>query len=974
MKCWFLAIILYLSFPSLAQGQNKFGNEYSLIATFFSGNETDLRIALDMCNSILEKDSTEELAWFYKAHILGKQKQYAEAARSFRKLADFNPLSGEYWNNAGWFSVLAKNYDSAILYCNRSIYENQDQYSAYLNKAHAYLKKKSFHEAEYWYSLSSEMITNTQTLQNGPLADFDLLDSLEPSPVYNVLRNLFTSNVSLTSSNTLSNKILDSIQVVGASDDPGKSSKLMALKRQFVMAQGNETVKRRSLLMIYNYDIGREEFYNNNILRSIETYIAAAMKYAIELRDSIFLFNINYYLSRDIIAVKDYKYKAVAPDDALYFAKEALEVANRYNLEYAKLKAYYQIGEAASYLEKYDIAISNYLSALYKHSAGNDRDMKNLLMNRLIICFNQINKPDSLDHYYNLLINDFKEHNDFGYDYRLARKNYVTNIFNRKDYARAAALATSYINEFGKGRENLADLASVFSTAGICNYKMDKKDMALEQLNRSLDVYYEYSDQYQKENPGKIAPFIGEEMHLSFQYLKRIWAEKGNAEQLFDVIERSKENHLYGLLTLKNQLTDPVKLEEAKEKLPSDAAYLCFSNGNDPEVQFSLGISNNLHEIKSHKPSQYGSGLAFIQQYKLAKVLAPQQQLKAVGDNNYVATLFPLIYYFQLKDDLAVSRGLGKKKVGDSTALSSDARIKVSRVLYDYYIKPHEKLLEGKKRLFVSADMQLHYIPFETLMDEQGKYLGEKFIITYMPSYTIAEILSKRTYNSSSKLLAFGNADYSNYHPEKLQGRAYDYAQGRQEWSELEGTASELEMLKKLGLDAEIITRGELSETNLKKLNITKKLGEASLIHFALHGFTNVTIGLEENSLIVTEPDGGKEDGYLQFYEIYNLDMKPRLVCLSACETSFGVANDDGSNVSMTTAFLAAGAGSCIGSNWKVSDEGTSLFMKEFYTLVKEGKGYAEALYITRKKFIDGKMGEKYRAPFYWAPFKYYGF
>jgi CHAT domain-containing protein len=48
--------------------------------------------------------------------------------------------------------------------------------------------------------------------------------------------------------------------------------------------------------------------------------------------------------------------------------------------------------------------------------------------------------------------------------------------------------------------------------------------------------------------------------------------------------------------------------------------------------------------------------------------------------------------------------------------------------------------------------------------------------------------------------------------------------------------------------------------------------------------------------------------------------------------------------------------------------------MVALYVLV-EGKkiGYGEAINEIKREFINGKFGEEYKSPYYWAPFVYYG-
>jgi CHAT domain-containing protein len=112
----------------------------------------------------------------------------------------------------------------------------------------------------------------------------------------------------------------------------------------------------------------------------------------------------------------------------------------------------------------------------------------------------------------------------------------------------------------------------------------------------------------------------------------------------------------------------------------------------------------------------------------------------------------------------------------------------------------------------------------------------------------------------------------------------------------------------------------------------------------------------------------------LQFYEAFELEIHPQMVCLSACETGIGMIDQDGSLATMGTAFLAAGAKAVLVTNWSIDDAATAIFMKDVYQQVRTtGKSYAAAVANTKRKFINGDFGEPYKNPFYWAPFKYYG-
>jgi CHAT domain-containing protein len=48
--------------------------------------------------------------------------------------------------------------------------------------------------------------------------------------------------------------------------------------------------------------------------------------------------------------------------------------------------------------------------------------------------------------------------------------------------------------------------------------------------------------------------------------------------------------------------------------------------------------------------------------------------------------------------------------------------------------------------------------------------------------------------------------------------------------------------------------------------------------------------------------------------------------------------------------------------------------MVELYRTVNDlGIGYAEASTQVKRRFIGGEFGESYAAPYYWAPFVFYG-
>tara|TARA_Y100000310_G_scaffold145621_1_gene144940 strand:- start:602 stop:3289 length:2688 start_codon:yes stop_codon:yes gene_type:complete len=320
----------------------------------------------------------------------------------------------------------------------------------------------------------------------------------------------------------------------------------------------------------------------------------------------------------------------------------------------------------------------------------------------------------------------------------------------------------------------------------------------------------------------------------------------------------------------------------------------------------------------------------------------------------------------------------------------------LSKLIYKYlFSSDHMVKVKGKSHLIIMPDPILSYLPFETLIDENGKYLIETYDISYIQSHAIYSIIQGRDTNKNSKLLAFGGISYNNNSDSTMidpniatleleelatslmQTRGsltgiYSYM-GFSETPYLPSTLFEVQEINKIIPEALIKTGTEASEHNIKEMSRTGKLAEYLVLHFATHGFIVPEIP-DLSAIVLATDDNDVEDGYLNAYEIMNLDIKAEFVNLSACETGLGKIYKGEGVVGLTQAFLIAGADAVSVTLWPVADESTSIIMTEMYRLVKElDISYLESMSEIKRKFINGEFGDVYRDPYYWAPFVYYG-
>lgn len=115
-------------------------------------------------------------------------------------------------------------------------------------------------------------------------------------------------------------------------------------------------------------------------------------------------------------------------------------------------------------------------------------------------------------------------------------------------------------------------------------------------------------------------------------------------------------------------------------------------------------------------------------------------------------------------------------------------------------------------------------------------------------------------------------------------------------------------------------------------------------------------------------------DQEILYSELYNLNLNPDLVVLSACETGIGKLYKAEGAMSVARGFQFAGAQNLLFSLWKVNDYTTSVFMDDFYQNIKNKQSYFEANSNAKKDFLnDPNIPNAKKSPYYWSAFVYYG-
>jgi len=318
----------------------------------------------------------------------------------------------------------------------------------------------------------------------------------------------------------------------------------------------------------------------------------------------------------------------------------------------------------------------------------------------------------------------------------------------------------------------------------------------------------------------------------------------------------------------------------------------------------------------------------------------------------------------------------------------------VGKELYSYLFEKIEPYLKGKSNLVLMPDGILNFLPFETLIMPDGKYLVEHYDVQYTPSLTTLELIEKRKYPDSRKsLIAFGGAVYQadSYKDElekerknfeRLKEKAFAMVESEskertiqrrgEEFVNLPGTFYEAQSIGSLFDSAVVITGDSVSESVVKRLSESGELKRYKVLHIAVHGIFNQD-NPESSAVVLTLPQDveSKEDGHLILREISSLQLEADLVNLSACVTALGRIYNGEGVMGLTQAFLVAGANSMLVTLWELADNPTMAFMTGMYKMVRDdGLTYSRAVTDMKRAFI---RSDEYRQPYYWAAFVYYG-
>jgi CHAT domain-containing protein len=321
-------------------------------------------------------------------------------------------------------------------------------------------------------------------------------------------------------------------------------------------------------------------------------------------------------------------------------------------------------------------------------------------------------------------------------------------------------------------------------------------------------------------------------------------------------------------------------------------------------------------------------------------------------------------------------------------------------------MQPIRSLIGGATQLLVSPEGELNLVPFEALVDEQDRFLVERYAISYLTTgRDLLRIKVARASHGEPVIVAdpsFGepqpvmDARAAALHVKPASAntarRSITIAGDLSSvyFAPLAGTGQEARAIKSLFPDAQLLTGSRATKAALQQLDAP------SILHIATHGFflqemerqaasaadagenrtraAGGTVAIQNPllrsglALSGANVDKGTTDGgILTALEAANLNLwGTKLVTLSACDTGVGEVRSGEGVYGLRRAFFLAGAETLVMSLWPVSDYVTREMMTRYYSGLKRGLGRGDAL---RQSQLAMLARTNRQHPFYWASF-----
>ncbi len=237
------------------------------------------------------------------------------------------------------------------------------------------------------------------------------------------------------------------------------------------------------------------------------------------------------------------------------------------------------------------------------------------------------------------------------------------------------------------------------------------------------------------------------------------------------------------------------------------------------------------------------------------------------------------------------------------------------------------------KQLIVVPDPALSFLPIGALISgkpdvkrwEYNKlpFLIKEYTISYV--YSVSFISNKRRASWNNSFAAF-TPSYTSYEYKLL-------------------TNEEVESISRY------IKPDLYIDSTATEQDFLSSMDKYDIVHLNMHtDYDSVNNNIR---LLFTETSDSLNDGKVNYFDIYNLESKAKLVSLSACRSGYGQIIQGEGVISLARSFHYAGCETSITSLWALKDYSSKFIMPEFYKHITKGNRLDIALQKAKLQYIE---------------------
>ena len=282
------------------------------------------------------------------------------------------------------------------------------------------------------------------------------------------------------------------------------------------------------------------------------------------------------------------------------------------------------------------------------------------------------------------------------------------------------ALATD--KKFGKD----ADISGDLNNIGMIYALQKEYKSAIEYFNESVSLI----EKLRQATDGEVRRDYLADQSYTYQLLASAYIRDNDISSAFQTIELSKAKLLAERFGGSEWKIGIQEVNQIQETLDEDTAIIVYANVNRENIiQFAI----TREEFTGREVSRKSFVQSSMDKYHIpiSTLLINQHNLSENNNDfdNIINYYGSLLREPSSQGERGRLAGINKIRGSRQRANAGD----IGRGLYELLIKPMEAQIKDKKNLVIIPDGVLSFMPFETLIDENGQYLVENHYIKLYP-------------------------------------------------------------------------------------------------------------------------------------------------------------------------------------------------------------------------------------------------